>query len=39
MDDCIIYASVILDYETEETEDQEIKEGNEDQEIKEGNNV
>ena len=37
MDDCIIYASVILDYETEEIEDQENKEETEDQEIKEGN--
>ena len=37
MDDCIVYASVIIDYETEETEDQEIKEETEDQEIKEGN--
>ena len=37
MDDCIVYASVIIDYETEETEDQENKEETEDQEIKEGN--
>lgn len=34
MDDCIIYASVILDYEIE---DQEIKEETEDQENKEEN--
>ena len=39
MDDCIVYASVILDYETEELEDQENKEETEDQENKEGNNV
>ena len=37
MDDCIIYASVILDYETEEIEDQENKAETDDQEIKEGN--
>ena len=37
MDDCIIYASIIIDYETEETDDQEIKEETEDQENKEGN--
>ena len=37
MDDCIIYASITLDYEREETDDQEIKEETEDQEIKEEN--